>query len=286
MLLRLLVGIAACCSFVACASFPKTAMDEGFPKDLSRQHLIKDVPFIAQDAKQCGPASMAMVLNHYKNTVTADQLKEKIFTAQGEGSLQSDMISGARREGYMAHTVMTFAQVAREVERGHPIIVFTNLALQWFPQWHYAVVVGYDMDRQKVYLHSGPDAFKEMDYSVFQYQWGLAENWALVIYPPGSTPASGTELERLSSAAVLESIGKKEQAELAYSAILKQWPESLGAMIGLGNIYYSSERWDLAVKILSKAHEIHPESKTAEHNLKVALRRQNQAPLRKGPKGK
>lgn len=255
----------------ACATFSQPSMNESVESPVAQRQVLSEVPFLEQDALQCGPTSLAMVLNHYKDPVTVDGLKEKVFTRSGSGSLQSDMISGARRQGYMAHTVKTFNDVVREVNAGRPVIVFTNQALQWFPQWHYAVVIGYDLNTEKMYLHTGPDRLKEEYYSTFAHQWSLANQWALVVYPAKEDPVTGTELERMNSASMLEAIGNKEQALLAYQSILKKWPTSLGAMIGLGNIYYSTSRLREAAHILARAKELHPQSQVVRHNYEVAL---------------
>ncbi len=276
MSVRLALGIIACVGISACASTRKFAMNDGLPANFESRRILNTVPFVAQKSKQCGPAALSMILNYYRHSVTAEALESTVFTSTGDGSLQSDMISGARRQGYMAHTVNSFADIVREVESGRPVIVFTNLALKWFPQWHYAVVVGYDLERQKVYLHSGPDALKEMDYSIFSYQWQLASKWALVVYPPNENPVSGTELARMSSAAALESIGSTAAAESAYKAILNKWPQSLGPMIGLGNIYFASSRWQESVEILKRAVKFHPASLAAKNNLQVAQQRLSQ----------
>ena len=46
--------------------------------DLGRAHLISTVPFIPQDAYQCGPAALAMVLRYY-----GDLSEAQIATAMG-----------------------------------------------------------------------------------------------------------------------------------------------------------------------------------------------------------
>jgi tetratricopeptide (TPR) repeat protein len=264
-------------ALTACATAPRQAKNilENPPR-VSRSHSIDAVPFIEQQAAQCGPATMAMVLEHYGVKSDLNVLVAQILTENKKGSLQSNMVSGARRQGMMAMTLSGFSDLLREVDAGHPVIVFENLALSWWPQWHYAVVYGYDLDRQLLYMHSGKEKNLSLSFDRFESDWSLGDYWGLVVVPPQELSASADELNHMNSAAVLENLGKKNEAEKAYTALLSRWPQSLGAHLGLANIYFSRADYKKSVDTLKRAQRFHPDSPTLKHNYSVALKKLNE----------
>ena len=263
-------------ALIACATAPlqsKSIVER--PLNVARSHVIKAVPFIEQQTAQCGPTTLAMVLDYYGQKSDMEILTSQILTESKNGSLQSNMIGGARRQGMMAMTLSGFSDLLKEVDAGHPVIIFENLALSWWPQWHYAVVYGYDLDRQLVYLHSGKDQSISLSFARFEADWRLGNYWGLVVLPPQTLSASADELSHMNSAAVLESLAKPE-AEKAYSDILSRWPQSLGAHLGLANIYFSQADYKKSVQILKRARAFHPDSQTLNHNYSVAVKKLNE----------
>jgi hypothetical protein len=66
---------------------------------------IPSVPFYAQEAYQCGPATMAMVLQWTKANVSPQDLIPKVFVPAKKGSLQPALISAARRYNRLAYPI-------------------------------------------------------------------------------------------------------------------------------------------------------------------------------------
>ena len=97
------------------------------------------MPFFPQEDLYCGPAALATALNWAGDKVTQEQLAPEVFTAAREGTLRPDMLAAARRHGKFAVAFDDLKSLLTEIEAGHPVIVFQNLALSWYPQWHYAV---------------------------------------------------------------------------------------------------------------------------------------------------
>lgn len=240
------------------------------PKGLSRSAEISNVPFIDQSIGHCGPATLAMVMNWNGVTISADDLARQVYTPGMNGSFQADMISASRRNSMMAVKIEGLPALLSEIHAGHPVIVFENLAVTWLPQYHYAVVYGYDLDQEVAIMHSGPERGKRWDLRKFERSWMLGEYWGLVVLPPGKLSASGSEIAHLQAAAGLEQISKIEEAHKSYLAILERWPESLGALIGLGNIAYTRKEYLNSVKHLRSAVSLHASSATAWHNLSLA----------------
>ena len=223
------------------------------PGSLPYYHSIENVPFVNQAAGHCGPASLSMVMKHSGAEVSPERLADEMYTPELKGSLQNDLIGTARRNGMMAIPIYDFTNLFSEVTSGHPVIILENLGLSWVPQWHYAVVVGFDLRNEEIILHSGHEAFSHESLKVFENSWRLADYWGLVIMPAG------------------ELAHKWVEAELSYHRILIKWPQSLVALIGLANINFARGNLKEAKSFLKSALRFHPESEAAKHNLVVII---------------
>lgn len=245
------------------------------PSHLSQTFEIPHVPFINQKEGHCGPATLTMALQAIGQPVSLPEITSQVYTPGMKGTFQSDMIGSARRQGLLALPIENIDKLFAEVSAGHPVIVFENLALSWLPQWHYALVYGYDLTEEVVLMHSGPEMAKRWDLRKFERSWKLAGYWGLVILPPHRLSATATEIEHLSAAAALETLKLNDQATTAYRTILSRWPTSLGALIGLGNSSFSKSDFKESERNLTLAVQNHPQSAVAWHNLAIAQKMQN-----------
>lgn len=237
-----------------------------FPK----QHRISGVPFVSQTEGHCGPATLAMLFQWNKLEASLESVSSQVYTPGSQGSFQADMISAARRNKLMAVPIEGLPSLLTEVSQGNPVIVFENLSVSWLPQWHYAVVFGYDLNAPEVFMHSGPEMNKRWDLRKFERSWMLAEYWGLVVLPPGGLARSAGELGNLTSAAALEQLGHLDEALLSYKKIEEQWPNSQGALIGMGNVAYQKKNYKESVQYLKQAVKAHPNSSAAKNNLLIA----------------
>lgn len=240
------------------------------PIDGPPSHVLQDAPFVEQKAGYCGPAALAMAMQASGKMISVDALVPQVMTPGTKGSLQMDMISAARRNGMMAVQIENLNQVVAEVAAGRPVLVFQNLGLSWLPRWHYAEIVGYDLPKQEVVMHSGDEAFRREPLRYFERSWGLADFWGLVILKPGDLSVAGDELAHLKAAAGLEQARMLDEAARGYESILTRWPDSLGALVGRANIAYQKTDYRIAVDLLQRAAKAHPDSIVARHNLAVA----------------
>ncbi len=180
-----------------------------------------------------------MVLAWGGVTVDPDKVAPEVFTFSQRGSLQPAVISAARRHGRVAYPIFGPDAMLREVAAGHPVIVLQNNGLSWSPLWHYAVVIGYDLNAGFVILHSGDTPRKHLSLRVFENTWARSDRWALLVLPPSDLPVTATQDDFVAAVLGLEKAGQCLKAVEGYEAALEQWPESLGALIGLGNSYYA-----------------------------------------------
>ena len=263
--LLLVVPLAGCATFRA----DRPIAERG--AELPSRMVLPDVPFHPQEAYQCGPASLAMVLNWAGVPVDPGQLTPEVFTPGRQGTLQAEIITGARRHGRIAYPVSTLDDLLKEVAAGHPVIVFQNLGLPWYPRWHYAVVIGYDLPRREVLLHSGPEARKVSSMRLFELTWEWGKKWGVVVLPPEKLPATAEEELLVRALVGLENAGQWGSAARGYRAALARWPESYGALMGLGNSLYAAGDLRGAERAFRAASMAHPIAGAAFNNLAQVL---------------
>ncbi|WP_457422467.1 PA2778 family cysteine peptidase [Roseateles sp. P5_E7] len=223
-----------------CASFftpPQTAaLLAQPPQDLAPRVERTAVPFFAQTRDHCGPAALATVLADIGLPADPDRLADAVFLPSRAGSLQLEMLGGARRQGAVATRLpRELEALLREVAAGHAVVVLQNLGLDFIPRWHYAVVVGYDLTERELILRSGTTERATLPLRTFEYTWARGGRWAIAVLPPDRLPATATETDALDAAVGFERAAPPARAALAYRTLLARWPGNLLAGIGLGN---------------------------------------------------
>ncbi|QJD57921.1 PA2778 family cysteine peptidase [Pseudomonas sp. gcc21] len=268
---RLVVVLGLTALLSACAGRP-VITDQHQLQDIPRDVLLTAVPFHPQDEYQCGPAALAMVLNHQGLADTPDSLVERVYIPERQGSLQVEMVAAARERDLLAYPLDgKIESVLREVAAGNPVLVMQNLALNWYPQWHYAVVIGYDLDQQVMILHSGLNADQREPFRLFNKTWTRADNWAQVMLPPDQLPATAEPLPYLTAASELEETGRLRSARTAYERALKQWPDQPAARFGLGNVAWAQGQREEAARHFLQLTREHPKVSVGWNNLAVTL---------------
>lgn len=237
-----------------------------WPQDL----VLQDVPFISQPSYQCGPTVLAMAMNWGGRQTSLQKLIQQTYSPKSKGSWQMNMISTSRRHGFLAIPIKGFHQLIQELAAGHPVIVFENLGLSWWPQWHYALAVGYDLQNREIILHSGPEAYKREDMKSFESSWKLAQYWGLVVLPASKLVATGSQGQHIEAAVALEKLDLIDEAQNAYLSILQRWPDSYLARMGLSNTYYRQKKYQDAISTLEVATSLRPNSFEAWYNLTMA----------------
>jgi predicted Zn-dependent protease len=233
MAIALAAGAAGGCAWTP----PQTAaLHATPPADLRERIELSSVPFIAQTPLHCGPASLAMVLRHIGRDVSAEQLADAVFLPARGGTLQSEMLAGARRHDALAQVLPgRLEALLRELQAGHPVVVLQNLGLSLAPTWHYAVLIGYDRPRDELVLRSGLTERATMTLTTFEHTWARGGHWAMVALPPGVLAASADERSTVEAAVAFERVAAPASALRVYGALLQRWPANLAAAIGLGH---------------------------------------------------
>jgi len=260
----LFLGLAAC-------STVQTQQIVENREQLPVKAEVAGVPFFPQQRYYCGPAALAMVLAWSGLPVTQDDLVSEVYTPSRKGTLRTDVLTAARRHGRLAVEIVSLRDLLQQIAAGSPVLVFQNLALSWYPQWHYAVAIGYDLDAREITLHSGLDERRVVSLSVFERTWRRGDYWALVVLPPGQLPASAEETPALKAAAGLERVERYSEAATAYAAVANRWPQSFAARMGLGNSLYAVGDYPGAESAFLEAISNDSKAAAAWNNLAYAL---------------
>jgi len=238
------------------------------PLELAQSVELEQVPFYPQERYQCGPAALATVLTWSGVAIKPEDLVAEVYLPQRHGSLQVEMAAAARHHGRVSYILAPDLQaVLEEVRAGHPVVVLLNLGLSWYPRWHYAVVVGFDLQRDLLVLRSGTERRDVISLELFERMWRRGERWALVAMPPAELPATAQELPYLRAVLPFEQTEDWETAAKAYAAAWQRWPESIGAEMGLGNSAYGRGDYAEAAEIYRRLLTQYPGFAPALNNL-------------------
>jgi len=251
-----------------CATPPMTAtlLQPGTQAPRTPIELVR-VPFFPQEKYQCGPAALAMVLAADGVPVTAEALVPQVYVPARDGALQAEMLATARRHGRLAVTLPPHLDaLLTEVAAGHPVVVLQNLSLPMLPRWHYAVVVGYDLAQQQLWLHSGTTPRLALSLAVFERTWARSGHWAMVAAPPGRLPVTADAQTLLAAATALERVDARA-ANAAYRAMTARDPDWYGAWFGLGNTSHAMGDLDAALAAFTRTVSIAPHAADAWNNL-------------------
>lgn len=264
--------IGAALLLVGCAA-PQTArLDRDPPADLPRQAELETVPFHPQERWQCGPAALATVLPPTAQASAPADLVDEVYVPERKGTLRSEMRAATRARGLVPYPLAPeLTDLLREIASGRPVLVMQNLGLDWFPRWHYAVAVGYDLDEKEVILRSGTTRRRVTAFTAFERTWARADQWAQVVVPPDEPPATATALEWLQAVRELESLGKIDAARSGYRAATRRWPDQPTAWMARGNAAFATDDAEAARDAFLEAISLAPSETPGWNNLAYAL---------------
>jgi len=261
-----LLGLAGC------ATPQLQALVGSGSAEIPQRAELDAVPFFAQEDYQCGPAALAMVLGAGGKAIEPEALRPQVYLPDRHGSLQIEMIAAARRNGFVAiELAPNLSDLLSEIAAGNPVVVLQNLALDWYPAWHYAVAIGYDLEAQRIILRSGTERRLQMPLDTFEHTWRRSGYWAMLALPPRRLPASVAAGDYLSAVARLEKTGRAASAREAYESALERWPDDLTALMGLGNTAHRDGDLEAAEQAFRRATLVHPRSAAAHNNLAQTL---------------
>jgi ABC-type bacteriocin/lantibiotic exporter with double-glycine peptidase domain len=145
---------------------------------------ISGVPFFPQLADQCGPASLAAVLNYWGKGVTPDEIATAIYSPRLKGTLSLDMWQYAQNQQLQADMRKgSIEDLERHLTNHIPVIAFLNLGFDWLPVGHFVVVVGLDQMDRAIITYNGKTQNSRISYDRFLHAWQKTNYWTLVVQP-------------------------------------------------------------------------------------------------------
>lgn len=216
-----------------------------------RQRL--ELPFFPQTEYQCGPAALAGLLGYYGVEATPEGLTPEVFLPERRGSLQLELKAAARQRGLIALPLAALpgkpmSRLLAALDQDQPVLVLQNLGLALAPQWHYALVTGYDFSDSVIILNSGIDEGLRADMSRFEHTWRRGDFWGLLLARPDQIPRAVAAEDWLAAVFESEQTGQLAVTHQAYSAAARQWPDSESAKLGAGNTAYGLKKYEVAAE--------------------------------------
>lgn len=265
--LGLSTGLSGCASWLDAGTAQTQQVLSAPPAGLPRRALLDDTPFFPQTELQCGPAALATLLGAVGRPVSPEALRDEVFLPGRGGSLQIEMLGAARRHDAVS-TVLPprLDALLQEVAAGHPVGVLLNLGLSVVPLWHFAVVVGYDLDRETLLLRSGETREQPFQMRTFERTWARSQHWAFVALPPDTLPATATLAAVREGRIGFERAAPAARAVLAWQAASQRWPDDTVIGMGLGNSQVAAGDTAAALRTFARVAEA-TDSAAAWNNL-------------------
>ncbi len=269
---RYLAGVFFLLMLAACSTPQTKALRSPTHSNLAAHVELREVAYFPQDENQCGPAALAMVFHSAGLSIEPEQLRDSLYIPDKRGSLQVEMLAATRRRGLLAYLLQPKLQdVLTEISAGNPVVVLQNLGLNWYPVWHYAVAIGYDLNKEEIMLRSGSNQWLVMPFTTFEHTWSRSQYWAMVALPPTRIPQTAKPENYIQSIAALNHSSPATDIIPAFVAASQRWQDNLLVKIAAGNHAYSQGDLILAEQIFRKASQVHPDSPAAFNNLAQAL---------------
>ena len=260
-----------CLGLISCTAPQTRALLEGRPS-IANSAELQNTPFFPQVAYQCGPAALATVLAVSGRPADPEALREQVYLPARGGSLQVEMLTAARRNGAVAVAIEpTLPALLQTVVEGYPVVVLQNLGLDWVPRWHYAVVIGFDLDSPSVVLRSGVTRRLVLPMGTFERTWSRSGRWAMVALRPGDLPSAVEEPDYLQAALAFEKLAAPSDALRAYEAAVSRWAGNRLAWLGAGNSAYLLGQWGRAEHAFVQAAQLPGDPAPTLNNLALTL---------------
>jgi predicted double-glycine peptidase len=151
-------------------------------REFKTPRIIKDVPFYPQEAYQCGPASLAGVLNYWGLNISPAEIATEIYSQKARGTLDADMVFYAEKKGLRASQYQgSLEALKKNIDSNQPLIVLVDDGFWVYQNDHYMVAVGYD--EGSLIVNSGKKQHQLIPLSRFLKSWERTKFWTLQITP-------------------------------------------------------------------------------------------------------
>lgn len=172
--------------------------------------------FYRGEANQSGPQVLASLLSQQGIVITPGLLEKPLHLPGAEDKLQQNMQNLAREYGMLVYPLdSNLPALLTQVAAGFPVMVrFTEGAALW-SEPRYAILSGYNRQKQTVLLRAGMDQRLMMSFGSFESAFKDAGGWAVLIQNPGQLPAQVDQQRWLKAANDLAQAGQEQAAATA-----------------------------------------------------------------------
>lgn len=144
--------------------------------------IIEKVPFFPQEKYQCGPASLASILNFWGQKNSPEDIAQEIYSPAAKGTLNLDLLFYAQKRGLQAQQYRgSLEDLKKNISAGIPLILQVDYGFLIYEQNHFLVAIGYNS--QGIIVNSGIEKGKFIPNSSFLRIWAKANYWTLRITP-------------------------------------------------------------------------------------------------------
>ncbi len=171
---RLLICIFACVSLYSCST---ATVKEGL-----KPSVIEAVPFHPQEDYQCGPASLAGVMNYWGINITPEDIAKDIYSSSARGTLNIDMFLYVNKNGLEGLQYRgDWDDLRVKIDNGYPLIALVDYGFYVYQANHFMVLIGYN--DKGVIANSGRKERLFIDKEKFLKIWGKTNFWTLWVKP-------------------------------------------------------------------------------------------------------
>jgi hypothetical protein len=268
--LTLAAVIALAPAITGCAGSVLLAGMTPPPAAVARE--LETTPFFPQETHQCGPAALATVLGASGVATTPDALVPAVYLPGLDGSLQVELLAASRRAGRIPYVIEPeLGALVAEIDAGRPVLVLQNLGVALLPRWHYAVVVGYSRDDDRLVLRSGRTRRHVVPAGRFEQSWSRAGGWGTVLLAPGEMPAQPVEDVYVAAVAAFEGANAGSAALPAWERAFERWPQSDDVVFAFGNALVGAGERHSAERCFGALLARSPDHAGARNNLAMLL---------------
>ncbi len=147
---------------------------------LKEFNFIENVPFFPQEEYQCGPASLAGVLNYNGLNISPEEIAREIYSKSVRGTLTIDMALFAEKKGFSVSQYSgSLNDIRKNIDSKIPVIVMIDTGIFFVQQNHFMVITGYNEDG--IVANSGREKSKFIPEKKFLSMWEKTNFWTLKI---------------------------------------------------------------------------------------------------------
>ncbi|MBK5516823.1 MULTISPECIES: peptidase C39 family protein [unclassified Pseudomonas] len=179
--------------------------------------------FYRGQTHQSGPQVLASLLSQQGIAITPGLLDKPLRLPAAEAQLQQNMVNLAREYGLVVYPLDDdLPALLTQVAAGYPVMVRFNEGSAFWAGPRYAILSGYNTQKQTVLLRAGMDRRTLMSFSSFESAFKDGGGWAVLLQKPEQIPADVDQQRWLKAANDLAQAGQEQAAARAKRALGSQ----------------------------------------------------------------